>query len=114
MTVLLTACQTMPPARLFAMAATILALTALQPSLAQSQTQTHPDISAMTDPGMPPTTGGLAGAGYEFSSRAHGTAIGDSDLSENSYDFTDPDRIPGFASKPYYDPLDLLDKDLLE
>lgn len=117
MTVLLKARQTTPPARLFAMAATILAITALQPSLAQSQAQAHPEIAAKPEPGVLLATDGLARTGHDFSSRAHETAIGDSDLSENSYDFTDPDRIPGFASKPYNDPLDLLnllDGDLLE
>ena len=107
MAIPLKACQTMPAARLFAMAAALLALAALQPCLAQSQPsqdQTHPAMAVAPDTGVSLATDGRASNGYDASSQATTLSSGDIGLVENAYDFTDPDRIPGFASTPYYTP----------
>jgi hypothetical protein len=99
MTALLITYQTPAHIRLFAMAATILAITAM-PCLAQNLNEP----AAASESGMSLATDGRAGTATDHSSRTHFLIIGDNELSENAYDFTDPDRIPGFASKPYNDP----------
>ena len=99
MTVLRNAYQATMPMRLFAMAATILAFTATQTYFAQSQMAQ--ELLAMPEPGMTLATDGQASAGLDSRHRTNAATIGDNDLAENSYDFTDPDRIPGFASQPY-------------
>lgn len=112
MTALIDAYQTAAPVRLFAMAATLLALT-MAPCLAQSQSsqeQMHPALAAAPDAGSSLVTDGRSSAGHDESAQAH-TPTGDNGLTENAYDFTDPDRIPGFASKPYHTPSWLDDSD---
>lgn len=101
MTVLLKACQTMPPVRLFAIVATMLAATAIQPCSAQNPTQANPDLAAVSEAGTTLATDGLASSGFGFSFHPNASTIGSDEPAENSYDFTNPDRIPGFASQPY-------------
>ncbi len=99
MTVLRNAYQATTPMRLFAMAAAILIFTATQPCFAQSQMAQ--ELLAMPEPGLRLTTDGQASSGLDLGSRANASTIGSDEPAENSYDFTNPDRIPGFASQPY-------------